>query len=169
MENPRVKQNKSDAQPNQTPEEATHSLGGTKVTSEEWVTLMKRKIKQLTSEELKQTAERKSQYEDLAAKRRKLHPELKYPQQMVLREEEDQQQQDIVPPVTTHRARAHIYAEKPKEEQPAQPIHSDNRGFQMLAGMGWQEGKGLGVSENGQVTPIIPQVLENKRGLGYKT
>jgi len=45
----------------------------------------------------------------------------------------------------------------------------DNKGFQLLASMGWSEGQGLGKSEQGIVDPILTPLKTNRAGLGSST
>ncbi len=43
---------------------------------------------------------------------------------------------------------------KPPQQKPIE-IGQENRGFQMLSKMGWQQGKGLGRNKSGMLNPII--------------
>lgn len=48
-------------------------------------------------------------------------------------------------------------------------IHSDKNGFgyRMLVGMGWSEGKGLGLNESGRSEHLIISRRQDSRGIGY--
>lgn len=48
-------------------------------------------------------------------------------------------------------------------------ISSDNKGFQMLAKMGFKEGEGLGKSKSGRTEPIKIELKNEKLGLGVET
>lgn len=72
-----------------------------------------------------------------------------------------------------------IDAKKPKSRQQQQKeqlekglstaISSDNKGFQMLAKMGFKEGEGLGKAKTGRTEPIKIELKTEKLGLGVET
>ena len=47
-----------------------------------------------------------------------------------------------------------------------QPIDESNVGHKLLKKMGWSEGRGLGVNEQGRLQPIPVQLKNNKAGVG---
>lgn len=51
---------------------------------------------------------------------------------------------------------------------PARPIGDDNVGKQMLRGMGWEEGTGLGVAGRGRADPVNDAGQTDKVGIGVK-
>jgi hypothetical protein len=51
----------------------------------------------------------------------------------------------------------------------APPIPDSNLGNQMLRGMGWEPGTGLGAQNNGIQEPIITAVRPKYAGLGHST
>lgn len=57
-------------------------------------------------------------------------------------------------------------AAKTETADPQQPIARSCRGYQMLRGMGWREGSGLGRTEQGCQQPIVVQEQTERRGLG---
>ncbi|KAF3457924.1 hypothetical protein FNV43_RR02585 [Rhamnella rubrinervis] len=48
----------------------------------------------------------------------------------------------------------------------AAAIDSSNVGFKLLKKHGWQEGTGLGISQQGRLEPVETHLKNNKRGLG---
>lgn len=56
---------------------------------------------------------------------------------------------------------------RPKKEEV--PISEDNKGFKLLKGMGWSEGKGLGKSEQGSVGAIATSLKVDRTGLGHSS
>ena len=51
---------------------------------------------------------------------------------------------------------------------PDRPIGDDNVGKQMLRGMGWQEGNGLGVAGTGRAVPVADAGQTDKIGIGSR-
>ncbi|KAL0733416.1 hypothetical protein Bca4012_009626 [Brassica carinata] len=45
-------------------------------------------------------------------------------------------------------------------------IDSSNIGFKLLKKQGWKEGTGLGISQQGILVPLQPELKNNRRGLG---
>lgn len=69
----------------------------------------------------------------------------------------------------------HKHSQKPqksmreiRDDGLAIPIASDNKGFQMLAAMGYQHGQGLGKGQSGRAAPVPIQVKGGKHGLGIE-
>ena len=56
--------------------------------------------------------------------------------------------------------------EKTKTASTLQPIEKTNKGFKMLAKMGYQEGKGLGKTCQGITEPVNVQEKSDRGGLG---
>lgn len=50
---------------------------------------------------------------------------------------------------------------------PQRAIAADNLGYTLLRKAGWQEGSGLGVNEQGRVTPIQAWLQKGNRGVGF--
>lgn len=48
-------------------------------------------------------------------------------------------------------------------------IDSSNIGFKLLKKQGWKEGTGLGISQQGILVPLQPELKNNRRGLGAVT
>lgn len=48
----------------------------------------------------------------------------------------------------------------------AKPLEKTNRGFEMLAKMGWKEGEGLGTAREGRREPVKAQLRRGRMGLG---
>ncbi|KAK9840070.1 hypothetical protein WJX74_002903 [Apatococcus lobatus] len=46
------------------------------------------------------------------------------------------------------------------------PVPESNIGNQLLRGLGWQEGQGLGASQSGIVEPLLPERRTGRQGLG---
>ncbi|KAI3420970.1 hypothetical protein GPALN_014597 [Globodera pallida] len=60
-------------------------------------------------------------------------------------------------------------ARKKDSDSPAAavvPINAQNKGFQLLKGMGWTEGQGLGKNSQGIQGPIVTQFKNDRGGLG---
>uniref|UniRef100_A0A914I2I1 G-patch domain-containing protein n=1 Tax=Globodera rostochiensis TaxID=31243 RepID=A0A914I2I1_GLORO len=59
-------------------------------------------------------------------------------------------------------------ARKKDSDSPAAvvPINAQNKGFQLLKGMGWTEGQGLGKNSQGIQGPIVTQFKNDRVGLG---
>uniref|UniRef100_A0A183BUK2 G-patch domain-containing protein n=1 Tax=Globodera pallida TaxID=36090 RepID=A0A183BUK2_GLOPA len=58
-------------------------------------------------------------------------------------------------------------ARKKDSDSPAVvPINAQNKGFQLLKGMGWTEGQGLGKNSQGIQGPIVTQFKNDRGGLG---
>lgn len=55
---------------------------------------------------------------------------------------------------------------KPDAIEPG-PIGPDNKGSRMLTAMGWKEGQGIGVKNQGVLEPILASKRKRSRGLGY--
>lgn len=77
---------------------------------------------------------------------------------------EDQRSAEVAP--TTSRVTA-----TPAEPRPApqpEPIGDENLGKKMLRGMGWEEGRGLGVAGRGRAEPINDAGQTDKIGIGLR-
>jgi hypothetical protein len=61
------------------------------------------------------------------------------------------------------------FANRPVVSLPPASIPGDNLGHQILRGLGWQDGEGLGVSNSGIVDPIQASDHKGKTGLGGDT
>ncbi|CAB0020444.1 unnamed protein product [Nesidiocoris tenuis] len=57
-------------------------------------------------------------------------------------------------------------SEKTESTSTDAPLRSDNKGYGMLAKMGWKEGQGVGKSSDGAKEPVNVTVKLSKRGLG---
>mmetsp|Transcript_37628 Transcript_37628/g.83774 ORF Transcript_37628/g.83774 Transcript_37628/m.83774 type:complete len:324 (-) Transcript_37628:153-1124(-) len=51
--------------------------------------------------------------------------------------------------------------------QPARHIAADNVGYRLLKKAGWQEGAGLGASEQGRKAPVPAWLQQGNRGIGF--
>ncbi|RHY80906.1 hypothetical protein DYB37_013774 [Aphanomyces astaci] len=49
-----------------------------------------------------------------------------------------------------------------------QEIPASNKGYKMLAGMGWKAGEGLGVDKQGRTEPVPTCYKRDRAGLGKK-
>ena len=58
------------------------------------------------------------------------------------------------------------HSEKTESASTTEAIRSDNKGFQMLRGMGWKAGDGLGSSVKGRVEPVAVEQRAERAGLG---
>lgn len=67
-------------------------------------------------------------------------------------------------PPKPKRARAALL--KQTKSAPSVPVPESNVGNQLLRGLGWQKGQGLGASQSGIVEPLLPERRTGRRGLG---
>ena len=55
---------------------------------------------------------------------------------------------------------------QPTRSAPSVPVPESNIGNQLLRGLGWQEGQGLGVTQSGIKEPFLPERRTGRQGLG---
>ena len=62
--------------------------------------------------------------------------------------------------------KAHKQLAQKTTSAPSVPLPESNIGNQLLRGLGWQEGRGLGVTQSGITEPVIAEQRKGRRGLG---
>ncbi|CAM9783102.1 unnamed protein product, partial [Scytosiphon promiscuus] len=60
----------------------------------------------------------------------------------------------------------HIFNQKHRPQDRKVQIHESNKGFQLLAGMGWKLDEGLGARKQGRVNPLQTTFKRDTTGLG---
>eukprot|EP00051_Salpingoeca_urceolata_P034942 m.27398 g.27398 ORF g.27398 m.27398 type:complete len:279 (-) comp8532_c0_seq1:61-897(-) len=67
---------------------------------------------------------------------------------------------------TTKRARLAAVEAESRDKALATPLDQSNKGFQLLAKMGFKAGSGLGKRESGRTEPVAVQLKQGRQGLG---
>ncbi|GAB4818345.1 hypothetical protein N2152v2_005391 [Parachlorella kessleri] len=84
----------------------------------------------------------------------------------LLNQYEQQAAQDLQRVQPKEEKRRKLSGTQQREEALQQPLAADNKGFKLLAAMGYKPGQGLGKSVEGRSEPIPLDLKQNRLGLG---